>query len=173
MTMNRMFDDAQPDPIGVGQYEWEEHLRHQVEDAPELDHTEKEQIILARRGQGLFKKNVSKIEHRCRVTKVDRPEHLRASHIKPWRDADNGERLDGENGFLLTPSIDHLFDRGFISFANDGQLILSPTAHMLSLERMGIPRDGQLNIGSLHEGQRNYLDFHRDSVLLQARVQDG
>ena len=172
MTMNRVHEDAHADPIGVGQFEWEEHLRHQVEDTPGLDHTQKEQIILARRGQGVFKNNVSKIEHHCRVTKVDRMEHLRASHIKPWRDANNSERLDGENGFLLTPSIDHLFDRGFISFADNGQLILSPSAHLLSLERMGIPPDGQLNVGAFHQGQRNYLNFHRDSVLLQARVQD-
>jgi len=48
---------------------------------------------------------------------VDRPEHLRASHCKPWCDCEsNEERLNGENGLLLTPSIDHLFDRGFISF---------------------------------------------------------
>ncbi len=58
---------------------------------------------------------VQALEQRCRITGVDRPEHLRASHSKPWRDSDNAERLDGENGLLLTPSIDHLFDRGFIS----------------------------------------------------------
>jgi putative restriction endonuclease len=173
MTMNRIFDDAQPDPIGVGQYEWEEHLRQQVEDAPELEDTEKQQIILARRGQGAFKKNVNKIEHHCRVTKVDQLEHLRASHIKPWRNADNKERLDGENGLLLTPNIDHLFDRGFISFENDGRLILSPAAHTLSLQRMGIPPNGQLNVGAFHEGQREYLDYHRDAVLLRAGLNDG
>jgi predicted restriction endonuclease len=66
-------------------------------------------------------------------------EHLRASHSKPWRDSSNEERLDGENGLLLTPSIDHLFDRGFISFRSDGRLLVSPVAHAGSLERMGVP----------------------------------
>ena len=47
------------------------------------------------------------------VTKL-RVEHLVASHTKPWRDSTNEERLDGENGLLLTPTIDHLFDKGFI-----------------------------------------------------------
>jgi hypothetical protein len=51
-----------------------------------------------------------------RITGVGRREHLRASHIQPWRDSENDARLDGENGLLLTPTIDHLFDRGFISF---------------------------------------------------------
>jgi transposase len=55
--------------------------------------------------------------------------HLRASHIRPWRDSDNEARLDGENGLLLTPTIDHLFDRGFISFEDDGRLLISPVAH--------------------------------------------
>src|SRR5579859_882632 len=69
-------------------------------------------IVNARRGQGLFKQRVMAIERRCRVTLVENPLHLVASHCKPWRDATNEERLDGENGLLLTPFIDHLFDRG-------------------------------------------------------------
>ena len=55
-------------------------------------------------------------------------EHLIASHVQPWRDSNNEERLDGENGLLLTPTVDHLFDKGFISFENTGQLIVSPVA---------------------------------------------
>ena len=73
------------------------------------------------------------------MTRVDRPEHLRASHCKPWRDASNEERLDGDNGLLLTPTIDHLFDRGFISFESNGRLLISPVAHTPSLEKMGVP----------------------------------
>jgi putative restriction endonuclease len=53
------------------------------------------------------------------VTRVERREHLIAGHIKPWRDGSNDERLNGENGLLLTPTIDHLFDKGFISFENN------------------------------------------------------
>jgi hypothetical protein len=105
----------------------------------------------------------------CRITKVDNPAHLRASHCKPWRDASHQERLNGENGLLLTPSIDHLFDRGFISFEDSGRLILSPVADLRSLARMGVPTDGSVNVGSFTEGQRFFLDYHRNSVLLQAR----
>src|ERR1035437_10121688 len=56
----------------------------------------------------------------------------------PRRDSSNQERLNGDNGLLLTPSIDHLFDRGFIGFEDNGELIISPVAHQPSLERMGI-----------------------------------
>ena len=109
-----------------------------------------------------------RIERRCRITHVDNPVHLIASHCKPWRDATNKERLDGENGLLLTPSIDHLFDRGFIGFEDSGTLIISPVAHLPSLERMGIETSAVVNVGGFSEGQRRFLDFHRNSVLLRA-----
>jgi putative restriction endonuclease len=152
-----------------GLMEWEEHLSQEVKNDVSLEETQKHQIILARRGQGMFRSNVQKLEKRCRVTNVDHPEHLRASHCKPWRDCtDSDERLDGENGLLLTPSVDHLFDRGFISFENDGKLLVSPVSHKVSLQRMGISTDQVVNVGSFSEGQRKYLDFHRNYVFLQA-----
>jgi hypothetical protein len=103
------------------------------------------------------------------VTEVDKPEHLIASHTKPWRDSSNDERLDGENGFLLTPTVDHLFDKGFISFENSGGLIVSPVADPKSLGRMGISRSGMVNVGVFSEGQRKFLDFHRENVLRMSR----
>ncbi len=151
--------------------EWEEHLRDEIASDRTLEKTEKEQVIIARRGQGLFRENVQRLERACRVTKVDRPEHLRASHCKPWRDCDtNEERLNGENGLLLTPSIDHLFDRGFISFENKGELLISPVAHHASLNRMGVPTVERINVGSFSEGQREFLEFHRNYVFLRALV---
>jgi predicted restriction endonuclease len=148
--------------------EWEEHVRSSIEQNPTIPETEKQQLVLSRRGQGKFRDNVSRIETHCRVTGVNRPEHLIASHCKPWRDSDNAERLDGENGLLLTPSIDHLFDRGFISFENGGELLVSPVAHEVSLRKMGVPVGQRVNVGGFSQGQRRYLEFHRESVFLQA-----
>ena len=148
--------------------EWEEHLRSKIEKDVAIPETTREQLVLARRGQGRFRDAVSRIETHCRITGVNRPEHLIASHCKPWRDCDNSERLDGENGLLLTPSIDHLFDRGFISFDNNGELLVSPVAHEVSLRKMGVPIGQHINVGSFADGQRRYLEFHRESVFLQA-----
>ena len=148
--------------------EWEEHLRSSIERSPTIPETEKQQLVLSRRGQGKFRDNVSRIETHCRITGVNRPEHLIASHCKPWRDSDNAERLDGENGLLLTPSIDHLFDRGFISFENNGELLVSPVAHPVSLRKMGVPAGQRVNVGRFTDGQRRYLEYHRESVFLQA-----
>ena len=94
-------------------------------------------------------------------------QHLRTRHLRPWRDASNEERLDGENGLLLTPSLDHLFDRGFISFEDNGRLLVSPVAHKTSLRKMGVPTAESLNVGRFSEGQRRFLDYHREHVFLE------
>ena len=103
-----------------------------------------------------------------RLTGVQNPVRLVASHCKLWRDSSNQERLDGENGLLLTPSIDHLFDRGFIGFENNGKLIISPVAHRPSHERMGVETRQLVNVGSFSSGQMQFLDFHRNSVFLES-----
>jgi hypothetical protein len=147
---------------------WEHQMEAAVETDTSLPPTERETIIRARPGQGLFKDRVMQMEERCRITKVDNPVHLVASHCKPWRDSNNQERLSGDNGLLLTPSIDHLFDKGFIGFEDDGELIISPVAHRPSLERMGVRTNEVVNVGGFSAGQRSFLDFHRRSVLLKA-----
>ena len=160
--------DNAPPLFGDDLDAWEHRLETQVESALIGRETEKEAIIRSRRGQGLFKERVMLIESRCRITGVDNAVHLVASHCKPWRDSTNEERLDGENGLLLTPSIDHLFDRGFIGFEDSGALIISPVAHRPWLARMGIKTDCLVNVGGFTDGQRKFLDFHRNSVLLRA-----
>lgn len=145
---------------------WESELVRRIESNPAIEETEKEALIMARRGQGLFKARVRTIEHACRITKVDRIEHLRASHCKPWRDSSNEERLNPENGLLLTPTIDHLFDRGFISFEGSGRLIVSAVAHKESLRKMGVDPAADINVGRFSTGQREFLQFHREHILL-------
>ncbi len=77
-----------------------------------LQKTERDQLIQARIGQGLFRGNVEKSRSKCRVTGLSDKRLLVASHIKPWRVASNEERLDGNNGFLMSPHVDRLFDGG-------------------------------------------------------------
>lgn len=81
VTDNTIVDVIAGTALGLA--EWEEHLINEIKDDEGLPETERETLILARRGQGIFKQNVMKIESQCRITKVDRIEHLRASHISP------------------------------------------------------------------------------------------
>ena len=167
MRRVRDIDDAS---VAIGLVEWETHEMEQVITDQTIPETTRQAVVMARRGQGLFKQNVQRIESHCRVTQVDQIEHLRASHCKPWRDASNAERLDGENGLLLTPDVDHLFDRGFISFEDNGTVLVSPVVHRESLHRMGLDDALHRNVGGFSEGQRSYLSFHRESVFLESRI---
>lgn len=154
--------------VGDNLDEWEHKIERTILSDTKIQDTEREALIRSRRGKGLFKQRVMLIENRCRITQVDNPVQLVASHSKPWRDCNNTERLNAENGLLLTPSIDHL-DRGFIGFEDSGILIISPVAHRPSLQRMGVETRRVVHIGSFTVGQRKFLDFHRNSVLLRAR----
>ena len=147
---------------------WESKMESDIVSDTSVIETEKLSIVKARVGQGVFRERVSLIEKKCRITGVDNPVHLIASHCKPWRDSNNQERLDGENGLLLTPSIDHLFDRGFIGFENNGRLIISPVAHRPSLQLMGIDTAQTVNVGNFSSGQQKFLEFHRKSVFLES-----
>ena len=94
----------------------------------DIGEVERTQLVRARRGQGVFRANVRLTESRCRVTHLSDPAHLHASHIKPWKDSTDEEKLNGCNGLLLSPHVDHLFDRGLISFTDNGDLLLSETS---------------------------------------------
>ena len=98
-----------------------------------------------------------------RVTGLDIKSHLIASHIKPWRDSSNEERLDGNNGLLLSPHVDHLFDKGFISFSEEGRILISPylDRNVLSLWKI----DPNLNVGRFNKQQSTYLSYHQKKVF--------
>jgi putative restriction endonuclease len=152
----------------LGVTEWERAETDRISQTKTLSTTTRDALIKARVGQGLFRRNVTSFEHRCRVTGVTYPPHLFASHIKPWRESTNEERLSGENGLLLTPSIDHLFDRGFIFFEDDGGLLISDVAHKESVRRMGVDTEHVVRVGKFSEGQKFFLAHHRRAVFLQA-----
>jgi hypothetical protein len=94
---------ASTEEIERAQWE-EEEVGRLATSTPDL--TEVEALVKARRGQGVFRQNVARVEPRCRITRVANPTYLIASHIKPWRHASNEERLSGENGLLLAAQAD-------------------------------------------------------------------
>ncbi len=121
--------------------------------------TERDALTKARLGQGLFRHRVVEREPVCRVTGLARQEFLVASHIKPWRDCDNSERLDGANGLLLSPHVDKLFDRHWISFDGGGQLICEHEAAREALRCWGI--EGVNLIRPFSREQDQFLSAHR------------
>lgn len=126
----------------------------------------RDQLIRARRGQGLFRFRVFQIERGCRLTDIARPDLLIAGHIKPWRLCETThERLDGANGLLLTPHVDRLFERGLLGLADDGAVLRSPALPAEDLRRLGLEEACRRNAGAFTPAQRAYLAWHREAVF--------
>lgn len=156
--------ELEPPPAAQG---LDEAVERAIAADPSLTLTQKAQLVIARRGQGVFRENVRAIEPACRVTGVANPWLLIASHIKPWRAcASAAERLDGANGLLLTPDVDLLFDRGFISFEDRGSVLVSPRLGGGDLARLGLRGLTARNVRPFAERQARYLDWHRQWVFL-------
>lgn len=129
------------------------------------DQTTREALVKARIGQGRWRSDLMQLwSGRCAVTQLDVGRLLRASHIKPWRDSNNSERLNVFNGLLLSPAYDAAFDAGLISFAHDGRIIVSPVLTAGQMAAAGI--SSEVRILSLQEDHLAFLDHHRTSLLL-------
>lgn len=131
----------------------------QVQQSEAVAETTREALINARLGQGKFRQDlIDRFGGACAVTGCRFLPLLRASHIKAWSECTNAERLDPDNGLLLTANLDALFDRGLISFSDEGALIPSKQlprdvlAHLGPLEKLPL---------SLSPEQRRYLAHHR------------
>ncbi|AEI14114.1 restriction endonuclease [Flexistipes sinusarabici DSM 4947] len=118
--------------------------------------------INTRIGQEKFKKGL--IDHwgGCSVTGIKMIEILYASHIKPWADSSDKERLDISNGLLLTPTLDTLFDKGLISFDNDGKIMISKRIKPY-ISELGIKYSLKL-IKKPNDHQKEYLKFHHQNI---------
>lgn len=128
-----------------------------------LERTEREQLTSARIGQELYRKRLEEIETCCRVTGLAELTHLRASHIKPWRACTDAEKLDGNNGLLLSPHVDHLFDQGYISFTDTGDLLVSTSLKPSVLTQWKLANN--VNVGVFNPAQRSYLAYHRQYIF--------
>jgi hypothetical protein len=113
----------------------------EIQEDPTIGPTTKEALIDARRGQGRFRQLVLKRwGRRCAITSSVTDEAIRASHIKPWSECTDEERLDPENGLPLVASLDALFDAGLISFDSAGLLIVSPKVSVDEQKLFGITK---------------------------------
>ena len=127
------------------------------------DFTERQGLITSRVGQGWYRKRVlEKWNYKCAVTGLDVVEVLIASHIVPWRDATNKERLDPENSILLSPNIDALFDKHLISFMDTGEIVLSNKLSQRQFELLGIKRE--MKIQGITSGMLDYLKKHKQRL---------
>jgi 5-methylcytosine-specific restriction protein A len=122
--------------------------------------TERKGLVTSRVGQGAYRKRIiHRWEYKCAVTGFDKLNILIASHIVPWADSNDNERLDVHNGILLSPTYDALFDRHLITFANTGHIALSGSIEQQAFQKIGI--SGKEQIKNLSTNNFDYLEKHR------------
>lgn len=163
------------DLLGIDELKWEvttlkelefdESEQEIIRDA-NLNETMKQALVLSRRGQGKFRDRVKNFEKQCRVTGVSAEQLLIASHIKPWNESNNEERLSGHNGLFLSPHIDKLFDSGFMSFEDSGEMLVSPLLDPEVLPLWHI--DSTKPVRRFGSDQAYFLEHHRQNVFKAA-----
>lgn len=126
------------------------------------DSTEARRLVTQRVGQDIFRQML--IDYwggRCVVTGLEVAPLLRASHIKPWADCESdAERLDVYNGLLLAPHLDALFDGGWVTFLDSGDIQISGRLDADSQALLGL--SGAEIISGLTEQHSVYLEWHRE-----------
>jgi hypothetical protein len=123
--------------------------------------TEAERLVVQRIGQDIFRNALLAYwGGKCPMTGITEPALLRASHIVAWADCDSdAHRLDVHNGLLLSALWDAAFDRGLISFADDGEVLASPGLSQHAREALAL--DVTLFIPKLTDAHRANLIRHR------------
>jgi hypothetical protein len=149
----------------VGRSLAEDATEAAIQQRTDIRPAQKSDLLKSRHGQGVFRANLELNEHSCRISGVLDRRHLWATHIKPWSECDDAEKLDGSNGLLMSPHVAHLFGRGYISFSDEGDLLVSQELNPVVLGnwRIQLP----LNVGEFRPEQCYYLGYHRREVFQQ------
>lgn len=134
-----------------------------VQDYLNLSESERDALIKARVGQGQFRQSLIDYWSSCAVTGCLEERLLRASHIKPWAQATLTERLSLYNGLLLSPALDACFDAGYVSFDEDGKILISKQLPPNDAEVLGIRPNMRLR--RVEAGHRGYLEYHRANIF--------
>lgn len=128
----------------------------------QLQGEEREALIKVRVNQSAFRKLLMRRYTHCCLCDVDDESLLVASHIKPWAKSSHAEKVDVNNGLLLCPNHDKLFDRGYISFDNGGHIVISDELSKNCAISMNIKNDMQIELSN---DNIKYMEYHRNNVL--------
>lgn len=125
---------------------------------------EKEAFVKVRINQGVFRERLLRKYSKCCLCGVCASDFLIASHIKPWAMSNSNEKLDSENGLLLCPNHDKLFDSGWISFSDEGNILVSPALQQNERIFMNVHEEMKI---LMSEEKRRYMEFHRENIYKQ------
>lgn len=123
---------------------------------------DREAVVRVRTNQSEFRDRLLKRYGKCCLCGVSDARFLVASHIKPWVDSEPEEKLDPDNGFLLCPNHDKLFDQGFISFEDDGTIKIS--SELTDIDKIFMNVNEKMKI-ELKGQNRKFLEYHRKHIF--------
>lgn len=134
------------------------------EESYERYNNEVERKIKVRVTQGKFRDSLLKRDKKCVICGLDIESLLVASHIKPWSKANDYEKQDENNGLLLCANHDALFDKGYISFDDNGKIYISKLIDKDSYKILNINDDISIKI---NENQKEYMKYHKKNILVK------
>ena len=121
---------------------------------------ERETITKQRINQSVFRQRLlKKYDRKCAICGVSFEPMLIASHIKPWSESDPNEKVDADNGLLLCPHHDKLFDAGYISFGDEGNIVISGQLDVANRIKMNVTENMHIRVAGR---MSNYLKYHRE-----------
>lgn len=123
-------------------------------------------VVKRRLGQGEFRSLLESIfGTKCNVTNLAKRNFLIASHIVPWSKSSPEEKTDPNNGLLLAANWDAVFDKGFISFDAQGNVIFSDELDDQAIIHLGLTRNACLHERCLTDKRKQYLKRHRSEIF--------
>lgn len=147
------------------QIEKENEVIERIIKNPSLEGIDKESIVKIRINQGVFRDRLLRKYGKCCLCEVDEKSVLIASHIKPWTVSSPSERVDDDNGLLLCPNHDKVFDKGLISFDDEGNILISGALTDKNLLFLNINPNMKISIST--KG-KEYMKYHREMVYLDS-----
>lgn len=128
-----------------------------------IEHSEN--ISRARIGQGKYREKLLLECPFCPITMLNEEELLIASHIKPWAVSTDKEKIDPKNGFILSPLYDKLFDRGYITFTEDKNMLVTAWLSERNKKRLNLKENAHYPHLPMDESRKFYLEYHRENVF--------
>lgn len=122
-------------------------------------------IRYSREGQDEYRRKLLEECPFCPITMINEESLLIASHIKPWAVSNSKERIDPNNGFILSPLYDKLFDCGYITFSDDKRVSISNWLSRQVKERIGIKENQLFQFLPMNDFRASYLEYHRSTVF--------
>ena len=141
-------------------------IENSIRNDKNINETESLEIIKSRIGQGIFRDKLITKYHKCIISGISDSRLLVASHVKPWSVSNNTERLDSENGLLLSSLYDKMFDLGLITFENSGKIEISSSVKKEDQEKFSLLKNTYFDL-KITASLKEHLEYHRDIIFIK------